>query len=85
MYATKLAASGAKENWNEDYHGAWSTTGLDYNGSYEKNPNACPRGSGDSQPECCGGYDSPFFLYNTLNTNKQCCADGTVQKTCPAY
>lgn len=77
MYATKLAASSAMENWNKDYHGYWSTTGFDHK--------SCPRGYGESQPECCGGYDSPFFLYNTLNKNKQCCADGTVQKTCPAY
>lgn len=75
MYATRLRDSGAMSVFTTDYHGFWSTTGFNHKTDCEKRP-------GQSVPECCGGYDKPYFLYNTLNTNKQCCADGTVQKTC---
>ena len=57
--------------------GYWTTTGFDY-----KDPESCVKRPGDSVPECCGGHDKPYFLYNTLNPNKQCCADGTIQKSC---
>lgn len=75
MYATKLAETGAMSEFTTDYHGFWTTTGFDYK-------TECPSRGGVSQPECCGGYSSPFYLYNTLNPNKQCCPDGTVQKEC---
>jgi len=78
MYATKLAASNALETWTTDYHGFYTTTGFDY-----KDGNSCVKRPGTAAPECCGGHDKPYFLYNTLNPNKQCCADGTIQKQCP--
>merc|ERR1711935_1273232 len=78
MYASELAASNALETWTTDYHGYWSTTGFDY-----KDGESCKKRPGNSVPECCGGQDKPYFLYNVLNPNKQCCADGTIQKQCP--
>lgn len=77
MYATKLAESGAMASFTTDYHGYWTTTGFDYKTD-------CPARGGKSVPACCGGDESPFYLYNTLNENKKCCADGTIQKSCPA-
>lgn len=77
MYATKLAESGAMAQFTTDYHGYWTTTGFDYKTD-------CPARGGKAVPACCGGEESPFYLYNTLNPNKQCCADGTIQKSCPA-
>jgi len=77
MYALKLRDSNAMAGWTTDYHGYWTTTGFDY-----RDGESCKKRPGDSVPECCGGYDKPYFLYNTLNPNKQCCADGTIQKTC---
>jgi len=78
MYASELAASNALETWTTDYHGYWSTTGFDY-----KDGESCKKRPGNAVPECCGGQDKPYFLYNVLNPNKQCCADGTIQKQCP--
>lgn len=78
MYAKKLQKSNAMETFTTDYHGYWTTTGFDYKNG------GCPKRGGQSQPECCGGYDKPFFLYNTLNLNLQCCPDGTVAKVCAA-
>jgi hypothetical protein len=76
MYATRLAESGAMSEFTTDYHGFWTTTGFDYK------TDGCPKRQGQAQPECCGGYDKPYFLYNTLNPNKKCCADGTIKKEC---
>lgn len=62
--------------FNPDYHLFYSTTGW--------NPEeSCEKGSGSSRPECCGPDDGPKYIFNSLK--KQCCADHSIKKTCPAY
>lgn len=42
----------------------------------------CVSGGGSTDPKCCGTADGPYFLYNSNNPNKKCCADGTVKADC---
>ena len=69
--------NGAKGVYTDKYHMFWSTSeGYDM-WDPENDPAACPRdGSGPYEPECCGGGDGPFVLYNAAR--KACCADGRV-------
>jgi hypothetical protein len=63
-----------KDVFNADYHIFWSTLA---NG-WEPKDN-CPRGGGGPyDPQCCGGYDKPFLLYNA--ETKDCCDDGSIAK-----
>jgi len=78
MYATALRDEDALAVFTTDYHGFWTTTGFDY-----KSPDSCVKRPGEAVPECCGGHDKPYFLYNTLNPNLKCCLDGTIKKQCP--
>lgn len=75
LYAKTLAETQAMKDFTTDYHGYWTTIGW-------KHEDECFGGGGVSEPECCGGFDKPYFLYNSLNKNKVCCADGTIKKEC---
>ncbi|CAG5105348.1 Oidioi.mRNA.OKI2018_I69.chr1.g2050.t1.cds [Oikopleura dioica] len=62
--------------FDPEYHLFYTTTGW--------NPEeSCEKGNGVSRPECCGPDDGPKYIYNSLS--KQCCADYSIKKTCPAY
>jgi hypothetical protein len=49
----------------------WSVGGWD-----PEAPGSCSHTNGSGDPQCCGGANSAFVLYNA--NNKQCCPDGTV-------
>ncbi|CBY24988.1 unnamed protein product [Oikopleura dioica] len=63
-YARTLAETDALSVFNSDYHGFWSAIGWTAD-------EECPGRGSPAQPECCGGHDKPYVLYNALNPNKQ--------------
>jgi hypothetical protein len=69
---------GAKDVFQNKYHMFWSTNEGGAMWDPENDPDACPHnGGGPYEPECCGGHDTPFVLFNSVN--KKCCPNGKVK------
>merc|ERR1739838_490444 len=65
MFAKKHVE--ATDVYTDDYHIFYSTWDPE---------TQCSRNGGSGDPQCCGGENDAFVLYNA--NNKQCCPDGSV-------
>merc|ERR1712176_1360409 len=72
-------------HFKNEFHMFWSTTAGYPMWDPKNDDSQCPRGGGGVyEPECCGGYTTPFVLFNTVN--KKCCPGGKVvfdNQRCP--
>lgn len=57
--------------FNADYHLFWST--LDWH----PQEGSCIKGTGLSEPECCGPPTGPLAIFNSMN--KECCPDYSIR------
>lgn len=59
------------DTFNLDYHLFWSTI------DWRPQEDSCLKGTGLSEPECCGSETGPLVIYNSLN--RQCCDDFSIK------